>query len=553
MKDKLALAALGTLVALLAVLLGRTGLPLWVVSVLLGCVATGGAALIRSRDQQAIRALADLIASINRDGDLSRRAPEASGRAGELMRAFNGLLVVIQGVVGKIVTDARRVAAVSEQLGAQAQQVAGQTEKQQASAEQMAQAVEQLTTNVYAVAEHASQTARIAQEARASSIQGNEVVTSVSSEIERIAQSVEQSAKVVAALGERSQAISGIVNVIHEIADQTNLLALNAAIEAARAGEQGRGFAVVADEVRKLAERTANATREISQMIAAIQDETRSAIATIEEGSQQARSGAGLARNAAVSLQDIDRGALETMEKVDAIAGAIQDQSREAEAINGFVQQIMQMVKQNSRVVAATRAESNKLGNLATNLGEINKVFQLGEDGDRSIAIHSRMPELAMQGAREISGVLEAALASGRVTLDALFDEKYVPIPNTHPQKFHTRFDLITDELFPAVQDAFVDQNAEIVYAGAVDKRGYFPTHNKRFSQPLTGDPRKDSVGNRTKRIFDDPVGRRCGAHEQEFLVQTYRRDTGEVMHDVSAPIFVAGRHWGGFRIGYQA
>ncbi len=92
-----------------------------------------------------------------------------------------------------------------------------------------------------------------------------------------------------------------------------------------------------------------------------------------------------------------------------------------------------------------------------------------------------------------------------------------------------------------------------MVYAGAVDRRGYFPTHNRRFSQPLTGDFDKDMVGNRTKRIFDDPVGKRCGAHEMEYLVQTYRRDTGEVMHDVSAPIYIQGRHWGGFRIGFRA
>ena len=93
---------------------------------------------------------------------------------------------------------------------------------------------------------------------------------------------------------------------------------------------------------------------------------------------------------------------------------------------------------------------------------------------------------------------------------------------------------------------------AEVAYAGAVDVNGYFPTHNKRFSKPLTGDEKVDVANNRTKRIFNDPVGKKCGSHEQPYLLQTYRRDTGEIMHDLSVPIYVQDRHWGGFRLGYR-
>ena len=91
-----------------------------------------------------------------------------------------------------------------------------------------------------------------------------------------------------------------------------------------------------------------------------------------------------------------------------------------------------------------------------------------------------------------------------------------------------------------------------MTYAIACDQGGYVPTHNRKFSQPLTGDEKVDFVNNRTKRMFDDPVGKRCGDHTQPFLLQTYRRDTGEIMHDISAPVMVKGRHWGGFRIGYK-
>ncbi len=144
-------------------------------------------------------------------------------------------------------------------------------------------------------------------------------------------------------------------------------------------------------------------------------------------------------------------------------------------------------------------------------------------------------------------------VAEKKITLAQLFDDRYQRIEGTDPQKFHTAFDALTDELFPAIQEPLLTRHPNFIYAGAVDQRGYFPTHNLRFSQPLTGDRARDMLGNRTKRIFDDRVGSRCGSHEFDFLTQTYRRDTGEVMYDISAPIYVCGRHWGGFRIGFSA
>lgn len=103
------------------------------------------------------------------------------------------------------------------------------------------------------------------------------------------------------------------------------------------------------------------------------------------------------------------------------------------------------------------------------------------------------------------------------------------------------------------MQEALLARMPQLAYAGAVDNKGYFPTHNKKFSQPLTGNYEVDIVHNRTKRIFNDRTGSRCGSNTKPFLLQTYKRDTGEVMHDLSAPIYVDGKHWGGFRIGYRS
>ena len=493
------------------------------------------------------------IQATRADGDLSRRSPvSGSAATQETATAFNRLMESFQGIVGKVCFNSLQVAEAAEHLIKEANSVAGGSGRQRGAAEAAMHAMEEMNLGINQVAENAELTAANAQSARELSKQGAEIVDRASAEIERIAQSVAQSAQVVAALGERSQAISGIVRTIHDIADQTNLLALNAAIEAARAGEQGRGFAVVADEVRKLAERTTAATKEIGDMIGAIQGETQTAIASIQQGSTQARSGADLARQAAASLQQINQGAQQTMEKVEAIATAIQQQSANGQNITGHVQDILKMAEDNNSTAGRTMTEAGQLESLALNLKEVSNVFKLGERGEQAMAVHRRMPDIAQKAAKDIGRTLEEAVRGGQIKLDELFDHDYVPIPNTKPQKFTSKFDALTDRIFPPIQEPILEGIAEVAYAGAVDVNGYFPTHNKRFSKPLTGDEKVDFVNNRTKRIFNDPVGKKCGTHEQPFLLQTYRRDTGEIMHDLSVPIYVQGRHWGGFRLGYR-
>ena len=308
----------------------------------------------------------------------------------------------------------------------------------------------------------------------------------------------------------------------------------------------------MADEVRKLAERTSKATGEISQMIGAIQGETQSAIVSIEAGTGQAKNGADLAQQAASSLERINSGARVTMEKVDAIAAVVAQQSRAGHTIAEHVTSIMEMAETNSAAAEKALGEANQLDYLATNLKEIGNVFKLGPSGDRAVETHAKMPEIVKRTAQAVSQALDKAVDSGRIKIEDLFDDKYQPIPNTKPQKFKTRFDDFTDQTMAPVQEQLLDQNKWIVYGICCDRKGYVPTHNRKFSQPLTGNEKVDFVNNRTKRIFDDPVGRRCGDHEQPFLLQTYRRDTGEIMHDISAPVYVKGRHWGGFRIGYK-
>jgi methyl-accepting chemotaxis protein len=166
---------------------------------------------------------------------------------------------------------------------------------------------------------------------------------------------------------------------------------------------------------------------------------------------------------------------------------------------------------------------------------------------------HDMIRTAARDAAAKIEKLFEEAIATGRITHESLFDRTYTAIPDTNPQKYSSRFDTFTDQVLPEVQDKILDEMPNVAYAGAIDNKGYTPTHNLKFSQPLTGNYKIDLANNRTKRFFSDQAGMRCATNTKPFLLQTYMRDTGEVMHDLSVPIYVGNKHWGAFRIGYRS
>jgi HAMP domain-containing protein len=151
-------------------------------------------------------------------------------------------------------------------------------------------------------------------------------------------------------------------------------------------------------------------------------------------------------------------------------------------------------------------------------------------------------------GAKMIGLIIEEAIDNGVFSIKDAFDTDYEVIGSFDPPKYHTKYDFYLDKAILGLQDEFL-LDRSIVFAIAVDRNGYLPTHNSRFQQPITGKPEKDKIGNRTKRVFNDPVGLKAARNKEKGLLQVYHRDTGEVMWDVSSPIFVKGKHWGGFRV----
>ncbi len=152
----------------------------------------------------------------------------------------------------------------------------------------------------------------------------------------------------------------------------------------------------------------------------------------------------------------------------------------------------------------------------------------------------------------EITAQFNLLLTSGKLSVPQLFDTFYIPIQNTSPQKFKTQYDTLSDGIILPIIDHYLTLDKRLVFVIAVDRNGYLPTHNSRYTKPLTGDLEKDARGNRTKRIFNDRTGLAAARNEKPYLLQRYSRDTGEIMSDLSVPIYIQNRHWGAIRIGYR-
>jgi methyl-accepting chemotaxis protein len=247
-------------------------------------------------------------------------------------------------------------------------EVLSRTQEQSSATASMAASVEELSVSISHVADNAREASGVTQGAQEATQHGRARVEETISGMEGIATEIRRSAGQIQALGERSKQISAIIGVIKDIADQTNLLALNAAIEAARAGEQGRGFAVVADEVRKLAERTTHSTQEISETIAMILSETESAVGAMNGVNNQVEHGVALARNAGDALGDIEAKAGRTVAFVGDIASSTREQSVASQQMAQTVERVAQMTEENA---ASVRRNSERAGQLKSLAGQL--------------------------------------------------------------------------------------------------------------------------------------------------------------------------------------
>lgn len=553
------LLALPTLIGIAGYLLQYANIPIWAFSLvicLLTLISIGP--LVYSRFVAPTGAVENIIKTLYESNSLDNNLDTHTEKPVNhplcrMGHGFHSLIKRVQGYHSDTMAFLRQLSAMTDRLAIGGAEISYFVDglhtliaEQSKRVEQIGVAAEEVATTTSTIADNAQQAAASATATRSSSTEGQKAIAHLMERVDLVNNRVASVADLLQALQQQSESIQGITEVINGVASQTNLLALNAAIEAARAGEYGRGFSVVADQVRELANKTTYATAEIETMLTQTQEQSEQVGLVMQQLQIDMQEIVQNVETTDQALQQINEHANTSDHQVQQIVMAMTEHVKASEEISAALQHLNQSLHQSETDAVTASDDAVKLAELAEDIVGNLSNYDLNTHNDK-------MRQAAQAAAADVARAFEEALEKGTINTADLFDREYQVIEGTNPTKYTTRLDSFTDRILPAIQEPLLEQYPQLLYAGAVDDNGYFPTHNKRYSQPLTGDYHTDVANSRTKRIFDDRTGLRCAKNTKPFLLQTYKRDTGEVLHDISVPIMVKGRHWGAFRMGYHA
>ena len=531
----------GVAIAVVVAVAGVLGAPVVglepvsvLIGLLVGLVVAGGFLILRVLEptERGLRALND--GSLAEDHPLHAQCAQLLADA----RAGRALVETLAGSADRNAISAAQVSFAADQLKLR-------LDRQVSETAQMADYAGQITETVRESSEQAADAATMALQNKQVSTEGREALMSAIDSVRAVHKQSGENLRLIQELNEKSNRIQGVTTTIQGIAEQTNLLALNAAIEAARAGDQGRGFAVVADEVRQLAGRTAQATGEVAETLEEIRSDTTLIVSRIKELAESIEAGLSSVESVGSRLEQISEQSDRVQQQVARIAEIDQNNEQSLAQVFSAIETVRDQISESDTSVSALAEQAGTLMELAE---KANASFALNSDA----SYHRPFYDYAREGAEQIGQLFEQAIRDGKLSEAALFDRERKPIANTQPQKYASSFDQFTDQYLPAIQEQIKNAHEAIVFAIACAPDGYVPTHNRDFAHAPTGNPDVDLVKSRSKRLFNDRTGIRCGTHKETMLLQTYRRDTGEIMHDLSVPVFVNGKHWGGFRLGYR-
>lgn len=335
---------------------------------------------------------------------------------------------------------------------------------------------------------------------------------------------------------------------IDDIAETTNILALNATIEAMRAGEAGRTFAVVANEVKSLANDTRKATEEISKTVDALGEEASVVIGRIEEGSQAS----GEAKSSVARIEKTITGVGELVEEVDkqndVIARSTGTISGHVDAVQRVLTSFDEAARTNEEDLQGAQVRMEELEMTASEM--FDRIVQAGLSPEDSL-----MVEKANETAKAIIARAEEGIENGKLTAAALFDDDYKSIPGSNPERFTSRLTEFADTNWRPIYDEAVDASHDCIAAVCADRNGFMPTHTSQFSKTPTGDLAHDTRFVRNGRIVMDSADRAALASDAPYRMSVFRQEVdGEryyVVRSVYVPIVVQGKRWGDLKYAY--
>ncbi|GAB3126750.1 methyl-accepting chemotaxis protein [Novispirillum itersonii] len=438
-----------------------------------------------------------------------------------------------------------RLAVITGEVGV----VTGDVGARSGDCRSLQMAAETMTGSNAAIHDSAAASAEKARTAASQTRSAQQAMATASARIGTLCRSVQEMETRLLHLERTLGEISEVSRSIGSIASQTRLLALNATIEAARAGEAGKGFAVVAGEVKALAQETSDATAQINGTVTAL-------TALVSD----------LMTESAANLSNAE----EADQATSSLSAVLAELTEE---FSGVEQAVTSIAADSSRNLSECRTVSEAVAVMAGGLGrdaahltkaadQTAEVMDLAQKMitdivSRDIDVAETQVVRTMQAAAaRITAAINAGLEKGRLTLSDLFDEQYQPVPGSNPQQVMTRFTAFMDEVLPPVQEALLESDPRIAFCATVDRNGYLPTHNRKYSHPQGPDPVWNTANCRNRRIFNDPVGLHSARSTAPFTLKTYRRDMGGgtyvMLKEVAVPLTLGGRHWGAFRMCYS-